>query len=41
MPTHDDDVSRRYYKLAGSDTLARLHPDVLRAMHLPSRASRI
>jgi NAD(P) transhydrogenase len=29
------------YKLAGADTLARLHPDVLRAMRLPSRAHRI
>ena len=26
------------YKLAAADTLARLHPDVLRAMRLPSRA---
>jgi pyruvate/2-oxoglutarate dehydrogenase complex dihydrolipoamide dehydrogenase (E3) component len=29
------------YKLAASDVLAKLHPDVLRAMHLPSRAHRI
>ena len=29
------------YKLAASDALARLHPDVLRAMRLPSRAHRI
>ena len=29
------------YKLAASDVLARLHPDVLRAMRLPSRAHRI
>jgi NAD(P) transhydrogenase len=29
------------YKLAASDALARLHPDVLRAMRLPSRAYRI
>jgi NAD(P) transhydrogenase len=29
------------YKLAAGDTLARLHPDVLRAMRLPSRAHRI
>ena len=29
------------YKLAAADTLARLHPDVLRAMRLPSRAHRI
>ena len=26
------------YKLAASDVLAQLHPDVLRAMRLPSRA---
>jgi NAD(P) transhydrogenase len=29
------------YKLAAADALARLHPDVLRAMRLPSRAHRI
>ena len=29
------------YKLAATDALARLHPDVLRAMRLPSRAHRI
>ena len=29
------------YKLAASDVLAQLHPDVLRAMRLPSRAYRI
>ena len=29
------------YKLAAADTLARLHPDVLRAMRLPSQAHRI
>jgi len=29
------------YKLAASDALLRLHPDVLRAMRLPSRAHRI
>ena len=29
------------YKLAAADALARLHPDVLRAMRLPSRADRI
>jgi len=29
------------YKLAASDVLTRLHPDVLRAMRLPSRAHRI
>ena len=29
------------YKLAASDVLARLDPDVLRAMRLPSRAHRI
>ncbi len=29
------------YKLAASDVLAKLHPDVLRAMRLPSRAHRI
>ncbi len=29
------------YKLAAGDTLARLHPDVLRGMRLPSRAHRI
>jgi pyruvate/2-oxoglutarate dehydrogenase complex dihydrolipoamide dehydrogenase (E3) component len=29
------------YKLAAADTLTRLHPDVLRAMRLPSRAHRI
>jgi NAD(P) transhydrogenase len=29
------------YKLAAADTLARLHPDVLRAMRLPSRAHRV
>ena len=29
------------YKLAASDVLAQLHPDVLRAMRLPSRAHRI
>jgi len=29
------------YKLAASDVLARLQPDVLRAMRLPSRAHRI
>jgi NAD(P) transhydrogenase len=29
------------YKLAASDALARLHPDVLQAMRLPSRAHRI
>jgi NAD(P) transhydrogenase len=29
------------YKLAAEDALARLHPDVLRAMRLPSRADRI
>jgi NAD(P) transhydrogenase len=29
------------YKLAATDALLRLHPDVLRAMRLPSRASRI
>ena len=29
------------YKLAAADVLARLHPDVLRAMRLPSRAHRI
>jgi NAD(P) transhydrogenase len=29
------------YKLAASDVLARLHPDVLRDMRLPSRAHRI
>jgi NAD(P) transhydrogenase len=29
------------YKLAASDALVRLQPDVLRAMRLPSRASRI
>ena len=29
------------YKLAATDTLAWLHPDVLRAMRLPSRAHRI
>jgi NAD(P) transhydrogenase len=29
------------YKLAASDVLARLHPDVLRAMRLPSRAHRV
>ena len=29
------------YKLAAADTLARLHPDVLRAMRLPSRAHRM
>ena len=29
------------YKLAAGDTLAHLHPDVLRAMRLPSRAHRI
>jgi pyruvate/2-oxoglutarate dehydrogenase complex dihydrolipoamide dehydrogenase (E3) component len=29
------------YKLAAADTLARLHPGVLRAMRLPSRAHRI
>jgi NAD(P) transhydrogenase len=29
------------YKLAAADTLARLHPDVLRPMRLPSRAHRI
>ena len=29
------------YKLAASDALARLHPDVLRAMRLPSQAHRI
>jgi hypothetical protein len=28
-------------KLAASDVLTRLHPDVLRAMRLPSRAHRI
>jgi NAD(P) transhydrogenase len=29
------------YKLAGSDVLAWLHPDVLRAIRLPSRAYQI
>jgi NAD(P) transhydrogenase len=29
------------YKLAASDVLTRLHPDVLRAMRLPSRAHRV
>ena len=29
------------YKLAASDVLARLHPDVLRDMRLPSRAHRV
>jgi NAD(P) transhydrogenase len=29
------------YKLAAEDALTRLHPDVLRAMRLPSRADRI
>jgi NAD(P) transhydrogenase len=29
------------YKLAAADALARLHPDVLRAMRLPSQAHRI
>lgn len=29
------------YKLAATDALARLHPDVLRAMGLPSQAHRI
>jgi NAD(P) transhydrogenase len=29
------------YKLAASDVLAKMHPDVLRAMRLPSRAHRI
>jgi hypothetical protein len=29
------------YKLAASDVLARLHPDLLRAMRLPSRAHRV
>ena len=29
------------YKLAAADALARLHPDMLRAMRLPSRAHRI
>jgi pyruvate/2-oxoglutarate dehydrogenase complex dihydrolipoamide dehydrogenase (E3) component len=29
------------YKLAAADTLARLDPDVLRAMRLPSRAHRV
>ena len=29
------------YKLAASDVLAQLHPDVLQAMRLPSRAHRI
>ncbi len=29
------------YRLAAADALARLHPDVLRAMRLPSRAHRI
>jgi pyruvate/2-oxoglutarate dehydrogenase complex dihydrolipoamide dehydrogenase (E3) component len=29
------------YKLAATDALARLHPDVLRAMRLPSQAHRI
>ena len=29
------------YKLAAADTLARLDPEVLRAMRLPSRADRI
>jgi NAD(P) transhydrogenase len=29
------------YKLAAADILARLDPDVLRAMHLPSQAHRI
>jgi hypothetical protein len=29
------------YKLAASDALTRLHPDILRAMQLPSRAHRI
>jgi hypothetical protein len=43
-----EDVIRMVYntptctcKLAAIDTLARLHPDVLRAMRLPSRAHRI
>jgi NAD(P) transhydrogenase len=29
------------YKLAATDTLTRLHPDVLQAMRLPSKAHRI
>ena len=29
------------YKLAAGDVLARLHPDVLRPMRLPSQADRI
>jgi hypothetical protein len=29
------------YKLAASDVLAGLHPDVLRDMRLPSRAHRV
>lgn len=29
------------YKLAATDTLTRMHPDLLRAMRLPSRAHRI
>jgi hypothetical protein len=34
-------ITHRPGELAASDVLAKLHPDVLRAMHLPSRAHRI
>jgi hypothetical protein len=42
MPSSDDDASgENDVKLAASDVVARLHPDVLRAMRLPSRAHRV
>jgi hypothetical protein len=38
MPFDDDHASEDY---GASDVLARLHPDVLRAMRLPSRDHRV
>jgi hypothetical protein len=38
MPFDDDHASEDY---AASDVLARLRPDELRAMRLPSRAHRV
>jgi hypothetical protein len=41
MTGHPSPTYSYGYKLAASDALARLHPDILRAMRLPSRAHRI
>jgi hypothetical protein len=39
--TYDTPTYTYGYKLAATDVLTGLHPDILRAMRLPSRAHRI